>query len=143
MLALMLLLLGCERSRTVSDRVIEGPLDNEAASGFADFSKWPAFPPSKSDALRVFVEPSFGRYAYLIDFRPREANCAFRDLVDRRPYFTGVFEDLFDSSEKEPQDCNLVDASGMRVEMAGPTQGKSRRSHSLFREVSFRGYFLN
>ena len=75
LLIVLLATTGCDRwpeqlgGQPPADAIIQGPLHQ---------SGWNNYPPLSSlgpEGLRVFIEPSFGEYRYLVDFAPLPRGC--------------------------------------------------------------------
>jgi hypothetical protein len=76
----LLSLAACEPYNTVS----EGPLAKSRSNEYFRFSDAPALQPGKGDALRIFVQPSFGMYHYRFDFVPMDKGCNVAETGRRR-----------------------------------------------------------
>lgn len=67
-----------------NDKVENVPLSKNSEAKYTGEEDWPALQSKGSDALRVLIRPSFGRYNYRFDFVPLKAGCRIYDAeIDR------------------------------------------------------------
>jgi hypothetical protein len=128
--ALSILLPGCGIQ---PDRVSREPLAKHPGADIFGFDKLPPLRSKGGDAIRVLVQPSFGRYHYRFDFVPLEKACTVPD------------SNIDDLSDDKRSWCGAVTVNGERTTL-GASDGEQQNSEALpFRFVvpaeDFRSFF--